>query len=46
MFGMLWIGIYSSVFPGPANIQQLCTAIEEECAIIMLSNQHLDMPHL
>ncbi len=110
MFGMLWISLYDSGVPVPANIQQLRTAIEEEwtnipqsttwstlckgdvlhcvrqmvvtldtdwyqyqslspdphntvkllivertfivaslrniCAIIMLSNQHLDMPHL
>ncbi len=30
MFGILWIGVYDSVFPVPANIQQLRTAIEEE----------------
>jgi hypothetical protein len=29
MFGMLWIDVYDNV-PDPANIQQLCTAIEEE----------------
>jgi len=69
MLGKLWIGIRQRV-PGPANILQLRTAIEEEwtniqfsktahfrvaillpslrhtCAIIILSNRHLDMPHL
>jgi len=31
VFGMLWIGVYGihKHVPGPANIQQLCTAIEE-----------------
>ena len=30
MFGMLWVEVYDSVFQFPDNIQQLCTAIEEE----------------
>jgi hypothetical protein len=30
MFGMICIDVYNSVFPFPANIQELRTAIEEE----------------
>ncbi|KAK5886541.1 hypothetical protein CesoFtcFv8_017566 [Champsocephalus esox] len=89
MFGMLWIGVYDSVFqflpissnlaqplkrsgtnipqatinnlinsmrppPDPPNKAKLhvsewpfiVASLRHTCAIIMLSNQHLDMPHL
>ncbi len=74
MFGMLWIGVYDSVFQflpisssfvqplkrsGPAFHRPQSTtwstllewpfivaSLRHTCAIIMLSNLHLDMPHL